>query len=133
DIEAMTRAVEDVLEEIGAGESPRLLVLNKSDLLDDLARARAQGGHRDAVLVSAQTGDGLELLRERIEASFAAALAPVELLFPYSEGARLAELHELAGELEREDTADGVLVRALLPPRAAARFARFAHRNGSRP
>ncbi|HLW96448.1 MAG TPA: GTPase HflX, partial [Solirubrobacteraceae bacterium] len=75
DIEAMTRAVEDVLEEIGAGESPRLLVLNKADLLDDLARARAQGGHRDAVLVSAQTGEGLELLRERIEASFAAALA----------------------------------------------------------
>jgi GTP-binding protein HflX len=133
DIEAMTRAVEDVLEEIGAGESPRLLVLNKGDLLDDLGRARAQGGHRDAVLVSAQTGEGLDLLRERIEASFVAALAPVELLFPYSEGARLAELHELAGELEREDTPDGVLVRALLTPRSAARFARFAHRNGSRP
>jgi GTP-binding protein HflX len=133
DVEAMTRAVEDVLEEIGAGESPRLLVLNKADLLGDLARARAQGGHRDAVLVSAQTGEGLDVLRERIEASFVAALAPVELLLPYSEGARLAELHELAGELEREDTPDGVLVRALLPPRSAARFARFARRNGSSP
>src|SRR5258705_13248979 len=31
----MLRAVEDVLEEIGAGDRPRLLVLNKADLLDD--------------------------------------------------------------------------------------------------
>jgi GTP-binding protein HflX len=133
EIEAMTRAVEDVLEEIGAGERPRLLVLNKADLLDDLARTRARSGHRGALLVSAQTGEGLDALRERIEASFLTALVAVELLVPYSEGARLAELHELAGELEREETPDGVLVRALLSPRSAARFARFAHRNGSRP
>ena len=32
---AMTRAVDDVLEEIGVGDTPRLLVLNKADLLDD--------------------------------------------------------------------------------------------------
>ena len=37
----MLRAVEDVLEEIGAGEQPRLLVLNKADALDDERRARA--------------------------------------------------------------------------------------------
>ena len=38
----MTRAVDDVLEEIGAGDQPRLLVLNKADLLDDERRARAR-------------------------------------------------------------------------------------------
>ena len=96
-------------------------------------RARGQGGHRDAVLVSAQTGEGLEVLRERIEASFDAALAPVELLFPYSEGARLAELHELAGELEREDTPDGVLVRALLSPRERSALRPLRAPHGSRP
>jgi len=132
EIEAMMRAVEDVLEEIGAGERPRLLVLNKADLLDELGRTRAVNGHRDALLVSAQTGEGLEPLRERIEEAFLAGREAVELLLPYAEGARLAELHELAGELEREDTAEGVRVRALLPPASAARFARFAQR-GRRP
>ena len=34
------RAVDEVLEEIGAGEKPRLLVLNKADLLDEEERAR---------------------------------------------------------------------------------------------
>ena len=49
-----------------------------------------------------------------------------QLLLPYGEGARLAELHELAGDLEREDRGEGVRIRARLPAAAAARFERFA-------
>ena len=45
---------------------------------------------------------------------------------PYGEGGRLAELHELAGDLEREDTPDGVRVLARLPAGVAARYAPFA-------
>ena len=60
---AMTRAVEDVLEEIDAGSSPRMLVLNKADLLDDERRRELGFRHPDAVLVSAVTGEGLEELR----------------------------------------------------------------------
>ena len=123
----MIRAVEDVLEEIGAGERPRLLVLNKADLLDEPSARRAVNGHRDALLVSAATGEGLDALRERIEETFLrAARQRSSCCCPTREGARLAELHELAGELEREDTPDGVRVRALLAPADAARFARFA-------
>ena len=40
---------------------------------------------------------------------------PMELLVPYSEGGSLSELHELAGELEREDTPAGVVVKARVP------------------
>ncbi len=104
------RAVDAVLEEIGAGEKPRLLVLNKADLLDDDERDEALLRHPDAVLVSALTGEGLDELRERIEAAFEDTLAEVELLIPYSEGARLHELHEVAGDLERTEREDGVLV-----------------------
>ena len=126
DVEAMTGAVEVVLDEIGAGERPRLLVLNKADLLDELGRTRAVNGHRDALLVSAVSGEGLDALCERIDEIFVSSLAPVELLVPYADGARLAELHELAGELDREDTPEGVHVRALLPAASVGRFERFA-------
>jgi len=126
DVEAMMGAVESVLDEIGAGERPRLLVLNKADLLDELGRTRAVNGHRDALLVSAASGEGLAELRERIDEVFVSSLAAVDLLLPYAEGARLAELHALAGELDREDTPEGVHVRALLPPASAGRFERFA-------
>ena len=97
EMEAMHAAVETVLEEIGAGEGPRVLVLNKVDLIDE------------------QT---LHELRHLLQ--------PVDLLVPYAHGGSLAELHELAGEIARSDTPEGVRVRALVPARIAARFARFA-------
>jgi GTP-binding protein HflX len=115
-------AVDDVLEEIGAGEKPRLLVLNKADLLDEDARREAGIRHPEAVLVSALTGEGLEVLRERIEAAFEETLADVELLVPYSEGSRLHALHEVAGDLKRTDRDDGVLVHAKVPVAEMHRF-----------
>ncbi|HTR74335.1 MAG TPA: GTPase HflX [Solirubrobacterales bacterium] len=116
------RAVDEVLEEIGAGEKPRLLVLNKADLLGEDERRDVALGHRGAVLVSAISGEGLDELRERIEAAFAETLTEVELLIPYSQGGRLHELHEVAGELERTDRADGVLVHARVPSAELHRF-----------
>ncbi|HSD80527.1 MAG TPA: GTPase HflX [Solirubrobacteraceae bacterium] len=122
----MLRAVDAVLDEIGADRSPRLLVLNKADQLDDARREELRLRHPDGVLVSALGGEGLDALTERIEREFRATLRPVDLLLPFAEGGRLAELHEVAGDLERTDTAEGVRVRARVPAGVAARYARFA-------
>ncbi|HXS46015.1 MAG TPA: GTPase HflX, partial [Solirubrobacterales bacterium] len=115
-------AVDAVLEEIGAGEKPRLLVLNKADLLDADERSEALLRHPEAVLVSALDGEGIETLREGVEEAFGDTLAEVELLVPYSEGARLHELHEVAGDLERTEREDGVLVHARVPISELHRF-----------
>ncbi|MGO9319837.1 MAG: GTPase HflX [Solirubrobacteraceae bacterium] len=124
--EVMKRSVEGTLEEIGAGERPRLLVLNKIDLLDDDAREELRFRHPDAVFVSGVSGEGLDELRDRLEHELAHTLRPLDLLVPYADGGSLAELHELAGDVSREDTAEGVRVHALVPARLAERFARFA-------
>jgi GTP-binding protein HflX len=122
----MQHAVEQTLEEIGAGERPRLLVLNKIDLLDADARAELRLRHPDAVLVSGATGEGLQELGERLERELLHTLRAVHLLVPYADGGSLAELHEIAGEVSRENTAEGVRVDAMVPARLAERFARFA-------
>ena len=70
----MMRAVDEVLDEIGAGDKPTLLVLNKIDELDEDDRRSVAASHRDAVLVSALTGEGSEELRQRIERAFRAQL-----------------------------------------------------------
>jgi GTP-binding protein HflX len=123
---AMTRAVEDVLEEIHAVASPRLLVLNKADLLDDERRRELHFRHPDAVLVSALTGEGLDELGERIALEFERTLRDVELLVPFSDGGTLSELHDVAGDLSRTDTPEGVLISARLPAVVAERFGRYA-------
>jgi GTP-binding protein HflX len=122
----MQRSVEQTLEEIGAGERPRLLVINKIDLLDDEARADLRLRYPDAVLVSGVTGEGLDELGERIERDLAHSLRRVDLLFPYADGGSLDELHKVAGDVDREDTPEGVRVHALVPARMAERLARFA-------
>ncbi|MCW3068346.1 MAG: hflX [Solirubrobacterales bacterium] len=122
----MKQSVEQTLEEIGAGDRPRLLVLNKIDLLDDDGRDELRLRHPDAVLVSAVSGEGLAELGERIEGELAHSLRRVDLLVPYADGGSLAELHEVAGEVSREDTPDGVRVNALVPAQMAERLSRFA-------
>ncbi len=129
ELEAMTRAVEDVLSEIAADEASRILVLAKADRIDDERRAELAHRHPNAVLVSASTGEGIPLLVERLQDEFERRLSEVELLVPYGDGGRLAELHELAGDLEREDTPDGVRVLARLPAGVAERFAPYALRD----
>ena len=125
---AMIHAVDDVLAEIGAGDVPRMLVLGKIDCLDAEARAELRHRHPDAIQISSLTGEGLAELAEAVEHEFARRLRAVELLIPFSEGARLAELHAIAGDLSREDTAEGVRVSARLPAPVADRFAAFAIR-----
>jgi GTP-binding protein HflX len=125
ELAGMLAAVDEVLVEIGAAELPGLLALNKVDLLDGERRRELSFRRSDAVQISAETGEGLDRLLEAIEAKFLRTLRPMELLVPYGEGGTLSELHDVAGEVERRDTAQGVRVSARVPAGAAARFERF--------
>src|SRR6202020_588989 len=100
---------------IGADEVSQVLVLSKADRITEERRRELALRHPDAVLVSALTGEGIETLIARIEEEFARTLQDMELLIPFDEGTHLAELYEAAGDLEREETPDGVLVRVRLP------------------
>jgi GTPase len=136
ELHEMLDAVDAVLAETGAGDTPRLLALNKVDLIEgdrSGADRRRELSFRfpRAVQVSGSTGEGLDDLREAIEARFLATLRPMELLVPYGEGGTLSELHDLAGQLERTDTAEGVRVSARVPAAAAPRFERFSTNGGA--
>jgi GTPase len=126
ELDEMTVAVDAVLAEIGAGELPVEVVVNKIDAVDSLRRRRLANRFPDAVQVSALTGEGLEELKARIANRFADRFETVDLLVPYDAGGRLAELYDLGAPiLDRTDDADGVRVRARLPRRELRRFAPY--------
>jgi GTPase len=126
ELEEMLAAVDSVLGEIGAGELPTELVLNKVDAIDALRRRRLSNRFPGALQVSARTGEGLDELRERVAERFGERFELVRLLIPYDEGARLAELYALGTPVdERADRPEGVFVRARLPRREVRRFAPF--------
>jgi GTPase len=125
-LEAMTKAVESVLTEIGADELPVMVVLTKIDLVDPLGRRRLGNRFPGAPQVSARTGEGFEELQAAIAAHFAERFEAVRLLLPYEDGGKLAELYELGAPIdERIDKPEGVFVRARLGYADLRRFAPF--------
>jgi GTPase len=125
-LDEMHAAVQAVLAEIGAEQLPVQLVLNKIDAVDALRRRRLASRFPGTPHVSAETGEGLDELRSRLAAFFADRFEPVELLLPYEDGGKLAELYALGAPIvERRDREDGVYVRAHLPHRELRRFGRY--------
>jgi GTPase len=119
-------AVDDVLHEIGAGELPIEIVLNKIDRVDPLGRRRLANRFPSAPHVSALRGDGIEELKAELARRFEDRWERVRLLLPYADGDRLSELYALGTPIEeRKDTAEGVLVIARLPRRDLPRFAPY--------
>ena len=74
ELHEMLEAVDSVLAETGAGETPRLLALNKLDLVEDERRRELSFRFPNAVQVSGETGEGLDALRDAIEARFLSTL-----------------------------------------------------------
>ena len=119
-------SVETVLAEIGAGEIPVELVVNKVDLLDLSARRRVANRFPGSLEISAATGEGIDELKARIAERFADRFDEVRLLVPYDEGRVLSDLYALGAPIdERTDTDEGVVVRARLPHREVRRFAPY--------
>jgi GTP-binding protein HflX len=111
--------VQAVLEELGAGDKPRLVVWNKADLLD--ARVDGDGSGPilgDAVLVSAQTGFGLEALRTGLSARLAELWEEVDVAVPYTQGELLARVRE-RGTVDLSYRGRDVRVRGRITPSLA--------------
>ncbi|HSK90027.1 MAG TPA: GTPase HflX [Euzebyales bacterium] len=113
------RAVDAVLEEIGAIDIPRLLVLNKIDTTDAQTVARLSRSNGDAVAVSARTGDGIEELIARVSARLSPKRRMVEALVPYEHADLVALAHRDGTVLKEEHRPEGTYVVAQVE-RAAA-------------
>jgi len=122
DAEQQIDAVRRVLSEIGAAEVPELLVLNKSDAAAPGDVKELLGPHSDAVVVSAATGDGVNVLLDTVGARLRALAPIVELLVPYERGDVVAGLHREGEVLVEVHAEAGTRVRARLPRAAMTRF-----------
>ena len=119
--------VENVLEELGAGDKPRLLVLNKVDLLGP-AEAAAHGETaapgEETVAVSALRRHGLDALLQAIDRLLPGDdVEEVRYYFSHQDGEKLSFLYDHARVLERSDTPDGVEITALAAESVRRRLA----------
>jgi len=115
-------AVEEVLQELEADEIPRTLVLNKVDLLDENERVALRNRWPQAIHVSAHSGEGLELLRDRLAEIARERMVQVDLIIPYERGDLIAAVHAAGNDVVESANDTGMQISALLPPAAAGRI-----------
>jgi GTPase len=140
DPESQIDAVRTVLDEIGAGRVPELLVFNKADLVDDVApllnghsrhgRHGAHGGagghgHDGAVAMSALDGVGIEALLAAIGDRLRALAEVVELLVPWDRGDIVAAVHREGEVVSESAEQGGMRIRARLDKASAGKLAAF--------
>jgi GTP-binding protein HflX len=128
-VDAHRATVQTVLDELGAGDKPRLLVRNKADLIEPAALdgegvAPTIAG---AVLVSALTGFGIDTLRTEIAAVLGSLWVDVDVALPYAAGELLARVRE-RGTVEIEYRERDVRLHGRVAPTLAGELEAVARR-----
>jgi GTPase len=123
-------AVDRVLAEIGAEAMPRLLVLNKADVAEHTAIADLQRRRRDAVAVSARTGEGVGALVQRLSALVPPDRRTVEALVPYERADLVARAHREGEVMKEEHRPEGTYLVANLGRATAAGLDAYTESNG---
>jgi GTP-binding protein HflX len=118
-------AVRRVLGEIGAGDLPEVLALNKVDLVAGSERARLARRFAGSASVSALTGEGIQGLLETVEAALPRPPVEVTLLVPYGREDLTARLYRDAEVLSTELDGEGTIVVARVGLRELAAVREF--------
>jgi len=123
DPEGQIKAVQEVLDEIGADEIPQLVVFNKIDIADEpAALMRAYEG---SMAVSAASGEGAEELLNAIADRLAITNELVDIIVPFDRGDIIAELHRSGQVMSEQATDEGMKYRARLDAFSAGRMSEF--------
>jgi len=128
DVAEQAGAVREVLAQIGAGDLPEVLALNKWDLLDEMERARLLRRFPGAVPVSALTGEGLPEVSARVAGSIPRPPIEVDLLVPWTRPEVVPWLYREAEILRSEDEPEGTRLTARVDEGQLARVKEFVLR-----
>jgi len=129
-VEEQAETVEEVLTDLGAADKPRVVALNKVDLLGPSSRRRAVSAlsarYPGAVAISATNRAGLRELLSAIDHASRGDAVPLEILVPYGREGVLAELRKVGGVERTEYVEGGTRAWGWAPRHAARRFQTFA-------
>lgn len=119
--ESQLQVTQEVLAEIGAGEVPEALVMNKVDLLDPSELERLRVRLPDAWFVSARDPKDVATVRQRIIEIFESTYEEIEVVIPYDRQGLLSEMHDFGRVVDERWEENGVTVRWRAEPEAIGR------------
>jgi GTPase len=133
-VEDQAATVEEVLADLGAADKPRVVALNKVDLMGPASRRRAIAAlserYPNAVPISATNRTGLDQLLNAVDVASRGDAVTLEILVPYGREGVLAELRRIGGVERTEYVAGGTRAWGWAPRHAARRFDQYAGSSG---
>ena len=128
-VDEQAETVDKILGDLGAADKPRVVALNKVDLLGPAARRRAIGSvstrYPGAVAISATSRAGFGELLEAMDQASRGDIVSLEILVPYGSEAVLGALRKVGGVERTEYVEGGTRAWGWVPKHAAARFQPF--------
>jgi len=127
-MDAQIAAVEEVLEELGAGDKIIITALNKADQVETADPEMAERINvaltelPNPVVISAKEGQGLDDLQGAIDEVLRRQLSAIDVLVPYSRGDLIALVHEHGIVESEEHLAEGTHLIGRLPDEMASRY-----------
>ena len=115
DPEGQLSAVRKVLADIDARDIPELVVINKADAADPFVIDRIKLHEKNAIAVSALTGEGIAELVALIDQQLPHPQIDIKATIPYDRGDLLARAYREGNVLSRTDTESGTVVVAKVP------------------
>ncbi len=105
-----------VLKELGASEKQSIVVFNKIDkITDDFALYALRAQYPEGVAISLKTGEGLDLLLQKIDGAISAKSKILELMLPHSQYKLLNKLSSIGAIRRQSFEDDGVFIAACVP------------------
>jgi GTP-binding protein HflX len=112
--------VREVIADAGAGSIAELVVLNKTDLVDNQRQVELRGLVPGAILVSTRSGAGIEQLENEIAALLPKPEVEFRGVVPYSRGDLVSRAHLSGKILETEYVEEGTRLHAMVSEELAA-------------
>ena len=124
--EEQRAVVEQVLDELGAHDRPKLVVFNKIDMLEEedllALQERVSGLVPNAVYVSTVTEGGLDPLKRALEAATRMRRPVTEIRVPIGDGKTLADIHKGGEVLEQKVEGEFMVLTARVDEALAGRL-----------
>ena len=119
------RAVREVITEIGGGDIPEIIAINKADIAAPEVLMELLREEKNSFAFSARTGFGIQTLVTAIESSLPRPRVEINVTIPFNRGDIVSAIHQRGEILSEDYTGEGTLIHAMVDGSIAEQIARL--------
>jgi GTP-binding protein HflX len=116
------RAVREVIKDVGGGDIPEIIAINKADIAAPEVLMQILREEANSFAFSARTGFGLETLIKAIETSLPRPRVEITAVIPFNRGELVSAIHERGEVLSETYSEDGTRIHAMVDSHIAKRI-----------